>query len=641
MSAQAVKPKIVSEKHDWSWSAFACIVAIHSMLLGWNAMRHSPAPDELAHVVSGLSHWQLGDFALYRVNPPLARMVATLPLSLSNVNWDLVYEDPGTSSRTEFGASIRYAHLLQYQSFLNLVIARLASISFSVLGAWVCYRWSKELYGPKAALVATVLWCFSPMVLGFGATVTPDVAAGSMGCLGFYLCHRWIRSGQVGDALVAGLGLGAMLLTKSVWLVAPGIFIIAWIAARSSSSIQTLSRPRFASGLLQLGAVLAIAWVTFLSGYGFNGLFEPIGNFPNVASLLERVVGIEIDNRSSRTNLSSLPMPLPDQFVRGVELTRSWASEDRQPAFMAGKFNREGGWWYYYFYCLAVKCTLGGQLLFVAACLYRVRLSIQRWWKSASVRLSLLACRHELLLVLPVVTVLLLLSTHDGLNKHSRYLISILPMLVIWSSQIVNASSRALPNKLILACLSWTVCSSLAAFPHSMSYFNELVAGPKNGRFHLSNSNVDWGQDLIHLKDKLRQLDCKQLGLVCWGRFDPRILGIDFFLPPPSPEAQQYMATSDTEHRLLTPGLYAVSICQVQGYGFAAPDGKGGLGAGPHGAYQYFQEFEPVGTIGYSMLLYDISEQDILESTTWGNQLKRQLQESQSTTQRFVSKDDR
>ncbi len=641
MSELPMIPTAIPEKHDRSWFVFVCIVCFHILLLGWSATRHSPAPDELAHVVSGLSHWQLGDFALYRANPPLARMVATLPLCQSTVNWDNVYADPGKVLRTEFGAAIRYSQSVQYQSFVNLVIARLASISFSVLGAWVCFRWAKDLYGPRAAVVATVLWCFSPLVLGFGAIVTPDVAAGAVGCLGFYLCHKWIRSGQFSDALIAGLGLGAMLLTKSVWLVAPGIFIAAWGAAHLGSAVGKSARQPLTIGLLQLVAVLAIAWVTLLSGYGFNGLFKPIGEFPYAASLLNRVVGTEQQDRPQSTLVSSLPMPLPEQFVRGVELTRIWASDEKQPAFMAGKFSKEGGWWYYYLYCLAVKCTLGGQLLFIAACLYRMQVTVQRWRIQPSAWFALPACRHELLVLLPVVTVLFLLSTHDGLNKHSRYLISILPMLVIWASQIANVSNRALTGKLILACLSWSVCSSLAVFPHSMSYFNELALGPRNGRFHLSNSNVDWGQDLIYLKDKLRQFDCHHLGLVCWGRFDPRIFGINFFLPPPSPQAQQTMGANAAEDKLLTPGLYAVSICQVQGYGFAAPDGKGGLGAGPHGAYQYFQEFEPVGTIGYSMLLYDISEQDILRSTTWGNLLKRRLQQSDSTTQRYVSKDDR
>ncbi len=35
--------------------------------------------DEVGHLAAGVSHWQLGRFGLYRVNPPLVRTVAAMP----------------------------------------------------------------------------------------------------------------------------------------------------------------------------------------------------------------------------------------------------------------------------------------------------------------------------------------------------------------------------------------------------------------------------------------------------------------------------------------------------------------------------------------------------------------------------------
>jgi hypothetical protein len=51
--------------------------------------------------------------------------------------------------------------------------------------------------------------------------------------------------------------------------------------------------------------------------------------------------------------------------------------------------------------------------------------------------------------------------------------------------------------------LAWSVGSSLWYYPHSLSYFNELVGGPMGGPKHLLDSNIDWGQDLFYLKDWL------------------------------------------------------------------------------------------------------------------------------------------
>ena len=42
----------------------------------------------------------------------------------------------------------------------------------------------------------------------------------------------------------------------------------------------------------------------------------------------------------------------------------------------------------------------------------------------------------------------------------------------------------------------WAVVSSLAVFPHSVSYFNEPAGGPENAAAHLIDASVDWGQGM-------------------------------------------------------------------------------------------------------------------------------------------------
>ena len=39
--------------------------------------------DEYGHVPAGISHWHLGDFQMYRENPPLVCAVSALPVWLS------------------------------------------------------------------------------------------------------------------------------------------------------------------------------------------------------------------------------------------------------------------------------------------------------------------------------------------------------------------------------------------------------------------------------------------------------------------------------------------------------------------------------------------------------------------------------
>jgi hypothetical protein len=72
----------------------ALLLVIHSGLLAYSAYVHSPTLNEPGHLVAGISHWR---FELFRVNPPLVRMVAALPVMVAGVetDWSNFYDGPG------------------------------------------------------------------------------------------------------------------------------------------------------------------------------------------------------------------------------------------------------------------------------------------------------------------------------------------------------------------------------------------------------------------------------------------------------------------------------------------------------------------------------------------------------------------
>ena len=71
------------------------------VLVGWIAARKSPVMDEPAHLVPGISHWQFGTFDLYRVNLPLVRMVAAIPVLAADAPRvpSLLFDDHGDVTR--------------------------------------------------------------------------------------------------------------------------------------------------------------------------------------------------------------------------------------------------------------------------------------------------------------------------------------------------------------------------------------------------------------------------------------------------------------------------------------------------------------------------------------------------------------
>ncbi len=73
------------------------LLAIHAGLLAYGAAIHSPSIDEVGHLAAGLSHWQLGRFDLYHVNPPLVRMIAVVPVLFvqPKTDWSQYSDAPG------------------------------------------------------------------------------------------------------------------------------------------------------------------------------------------------------------------------------------------------------------------------------------------------------------------------------------------------------------------------------------------------------------------------------------------------------------------------------------------------------------------------------------------------------------------
>ena len=49
---------------------------------------HSPTLNEPGHLVAGLINWQFGRFNVYKVNPPLVRKVAALPVLFAGPKTD-------------------------------------------------------------------------------------------------------------------------------------------------------------------------------------------------------------------------------------------------------------------------------------------------------------------------------------------------------------------------------------------------------------------------------------------------------------------------------------------------------------------------------------------------------------------------
>jgi hypothetical protein len=603
----------------------ACLIAVLVAMLVFGAAIHSPTWDEPGHLVAGISHWQFGDFRMYHVNPPLVRMIAALPVFLvgPNADWRGYYDSP--SARPEFELGRDFVDANGPRVFRLFTLARWACVPFSVLGALVTWYWARTLYGALAGIVALALWVFCPNILGFGQLIDPDVGATSLGLLASFLFWRWLRNPGWERVPMLGVAFGLAQLTKFTWVILFGLWPLIWIIWSLHRERQNWWEAR------QLAVCFLIGIYIINLGYGFSGTFTKLNDYEFVSHALSGTTEPRLPgNRFRGTILEHVPIPLPRNYVAGIDSQKS--DFDRGfPSYLRGQWRDDRGWWYYYLYGLAIKVPLGTWLIVLLAAVLTLmppRQSPGQGGQTPFSQQDILPAGHdvarkrcqtpaygwrdEIVLLIPALAILVLVSSQTGFSHHLRYVLPCLPFLYIWASKVARPIQMRAKSVTLIAGfgLAWSVVSSLWIYPHSLSYFNELVGGAKGGHWHLGNSNMDWGQDLLLLK---RWYDAHPQARPLHLEYDlplvsPNLAGIDFKPVPTGPKMNR-PGTPTTKNwpwgRLPmeptrsvqispgpAPGWHAISVNRIHRL---------------EGDYEYFLEFEPVDMIGYSIYVYHIT----------------------------------
>ena len=444
----------------------AAILLTQAGLLAYSATRHSPTMLEPAQLAAGLSNWQFGRFELFRVNPPLVRMIAAAPVLAvgCETDWSSFYDSPGARPEFAVGADLIAAN--GERSIWLFTIARWACIPLATLGGLFCFGWSRELWRSNlAGLLTLAMWCFDPNVLAHGELITTDAAAASFGVGAAYLFWRWLKRPTWSRAGAAGLVLGLAQLSKMSWLFLfglwPVLFCLAWFTSRTRLNGRDRRRAEEAGGptssatgdpngqtiteqgrpsppaaaAAQLGAILVIALYILNLGYGFDGSFTRLGDYTFIS---RRLTGNDQSgtpgNRFISTWLAAVPAPLPKQYLLGLDTQQHDFEDYGQPSYLRGEW-KDGGWWYYYLYGLWVKAPHGTQLLFltaVALCLVDLFRRQQRAEPVSDASPTEPALRETAVLplhltmsclVLPPVILFVLVSAQLEFNHHLRYVL--------------------------------------------------------------------------------------------------------------------------------------------------------------------------------------------------------------------------
>jgi hypothetical protein len=152
---------------------------------------------------------------------------------------------------------------------------------------------------------------------------------------------------------------------------------------------------------------------------------------------------------------------------------------------------------------------------------------------------------------------------HGNLDIGLRHVFPIYPFLFVFLGVMAAQAHRRWPRiaasvlVLLFACL---IGETVSAYPDYIPFFNVAAGGSRGGLSLLSDSNLDWGQDLPALARWQREHPDRQLYLCQFALPDPRYYKIHYIAMPGALLRQE-----DEKAPSGLPPVYAVSAVALQG----------------------------------------------------------------------------
>ncbi len=545
---------VASENGNKQWLSSGIILIwfalIFSLICVTSFLQKSPTVDEPVHLLAGYSYLKWGDFRVNPEHPPLAKLWAALPLLFMDIKdprpgrplWDLIPQTSDPKFATYVAQDMLF---VDNDAETIFFFAKLQMIALAIcLGCFV-YHWSDRLFGPTAALISLVIYCFDPNIIAHSQIVHTDIAFSTFSFIGTYYFYYSLQKFNWRHLLLASLSFGLTAITKYSFISIGAVWLILGLTTLLSATPQQCdigTRRLVKNRWTKFGIFIIIllcsgitAYCAIWAVYGFRFAAVPSGA---QALSMNEVLPESLPLKNFFTMLIEYRL-FPEAWIYGQAFVLRDLS--RKMYFM-GELSSEG-FWSYFPVTFLVKTPLPIIFLLIAATWYWVRNSRER-----------LLGRD--LLIPPVVY--FTIAVLSRLNIGVRHILPIYPFLFVFLGGAVVAMWRDASRSVRagLACLAiWYLCSSVNIYPHYLAFFNELVGGPRFGHRVLVDSNLDWGQDVKGLKRWMAEKGIDKIQWIYFGYVNPEYYGIDTvglpggslgYVPPSTRSANtpRYLAVS-------------------------------------------------------------------------------------------------
>jgi hypothetical protein len=202
--------------------------------------------------------------------------------------------------------------------------------------------------------------------------------------------------------------------------------------------------------------------------------------------------------------------------------------------YLLGQWS-QSGWWYFFPVVLTVKTPIGLLLLAILGCGF-----VLRRWRIAHFEQG---WQQVVTAAFPIVILLVCMTARIDLGV--RHILPIYPLLAIVGGYAVTALFRHSRFSAAAAALllAWVVVDSWRAHPDYLAHFNEF--GGSHPETILCESDLDWGQDLHRLSERLKQRGIQEVSIAYFGTALLHKAGLPHYeLLSPTQTSRGYIAVS-------------------------------------------------------------------------------------------------
>ncbi len=548
-----------------------CLVALllltHFFLAFTSFIQKSPTFDETVHETGGYCFWKLDDYRINPENGNFPQRWATIPLLFSrNINMPVFTKNPIIESNEWLTA---YDFLFKRGNNPDrlFMLSRTMMVLLSIGLGLVVYFWSKKLFGIEGAALSLILYVFCPTILAHSRLVTSDIAA-ALGFIGsVWAIWRMLEKITITRVLVSSLWLSLLFLSKmSAFLIIPMYLIMIAVRLKFSSELEvhlpgrTLKFARQSEQLVAFlcGALVNALVIVFFIWMSFGFRYSMLNDDTGKREIMEKnwqmlLKGSGLPGKV--IDFSRQHKLLPEAYLFGFQFVLR-KSEIRY-AYLNGEQNLTG-WWYFFPYACLVKTPLPVLGIFALLLFLGVRRGRQLAHD------ELIARIYPLTPLIVLTTIFLIFAIASNMNIGHRHVLMLYPIGYILAGACwrLLKHTRFLPKLLFMLCCIWMIMESFWIWPHYLAYFNQLVGGPKNGYKHLVDSSLDWGQDLKGLgkwlrKNKLPGETEKNVYISYFG-----ISSIDYYAPGLKKLPSYYGQEDDVPFELKG-GIYCISATML------------------------------------------------------------------------------